>query len=59
MAASYAQQVASKYNTYAATRSFETTAGIQSKSAAVITAGLLIKKEAAQIVEDIKRMVNL
>ena len=55
MAASYAQQLASKYNTYAATRSFETTAGDTVKIGGGDYGWVINKKgEAAQIVEDIK-----
>lgn len=55
MAASYAQQLASKYNTYAATRSFETTAGDTVKICGGDYGWVINKKgEAAQIVEDIK-----
>ena len=55
MAASYAQQLASKYNTYAATRSFEPTAGDTVKIGGGDYGWVINKKgEAAQIVEDIK-----
>ncbi len=55
MAASYAQQLASKYNTYAATRPFETTTGDTVKIGGGDYGWVINKKgEAAQIVEDIE-----
>ena len=56
MAASYAQQLASKYNTYAATRSFETTNGDTIKIGGGDYGWIIDKKgEAAQIIEDIEK----
>ena len=56
MAASYAQQLASKYNTYAATRSFVTTNGDTIKIGGGDYGWVIDKKgEAAQIIEDIEK----
>ena len=53
MAASYAQQLASKYNTYAATRSFETTNGDTIKIGGGDYGWIIDKKcEAGQIIEE-------
>ena len=56
MAASYAQQLASKYNTYAATRSFVTTNGDTIKIGGGDYGWVIDKKgEAARIIEDIEK----
>ena len=56
MAASYAQQLASKYNTYAATRSFVTTNGDTIKIGGGDYGWIIDKKgEAARIIEDIEK----
>ena len=56
MAASYAQQLASKYNTYAATRSFVTTNGDTIKIVGGDYGWVIDKKgEAARIIEDIEK----
>lgn len=56
MAASYAQQLASKYNTYAATRSFVTTNGDIIKIGGGDYGWVIDKKgEAARIIEDIEK----
>ena len=56
MAASYAQQLASKYNTYAATRSFVTTNGDTIKLGGGDYGWVIDKKgEAARIIEDIEK----
>ena len=55
-AASYAQQLASKYNTYAATRSFVTTNGDTIKIGGGDYGWVIDKKgEAARIIEDIEK----
>ena len=60
MAASYAQQLASKYNTYAATRSFVTTNGDTIKIGGGDYGWVIDKKgEAARIIEDIEKANQL